>query len=88
MAAIPFQIEVLDADRRLVIARRLNQQKFRLGPGAALGGVALEAMAIPPSTETETAMRDDLFMFRLARSEEASRLRAGATVELTDWREV
>ena len=87
MAAIAFQVEVVESVRGLVLARQLEARKFRLGPAATLGGAAVKAMTIPPSTDPDTAMRDDLFMFQLQRPEDAKRMKAGEIVQLADWRE-
>ena len=86
MAAIPFQIEIVEPVRGFVIARQLEPTRFRLAPGSALGGCPVSAMTQPPSRNPDTALRDDLFVFQMRRPGDAGQLKVGAIVELTEWR--
>ena len=92
MAAIPFQIEFVLAERGLVIARQLEaagSPPFALVEGTRLGGCVLEPkhLDIPRAHNPDGTPRRDIFAFKLRRSEDAARFKPGDRVELSDWRE-
>ena len=82
MPSFPFQIEVVDPAGRFVLCRELQRNRFRLGPGSKLGDVEVTHVSQPPAVDTQGEPRVDLYLFRLARPEDAKRFQPGATVVL------
>ncbi|MBI5545068.1 MAG: hypothetical protein HY901_14345 [Deltaproteobacteria bacterium] len=87
MAALPFQVEFVFAERGFLIARALERSDFHLSEEAALAGSPVVAMEMPRAKAPDGAVRKDLFAFRLKRREDAARFKAGEVVELSGWRE-
>lgn len=88
MAALSFQVEVVQPELGLLIVRQLDAaRRFRVVAETRLDGCPVVAMNLPPAKDVDTAMRDDLHAFRLRRREDATRFKAGDVVELSDWRE-
>jgi len=86
MAALPFQIEVVVAERSLVIARQLELVPFVVAEGATLAGLPVGAMELPRARGAGGSVRTDLFGFRLLRPDDSRRLKPGDVVELAGWR--
>ena len=89
MAALPFQIEFVMAERGYVLARALEGRNFRLVEGTKLGGYPVEPrhLDVPRAKNPDGTPRTDLFAFLLKDRAQAARLKAGDQVELSDWRE-
>lgn len=85
MAAIAFQIEVVEPESGLVLARQLEPRAFRIRPDTRFGGCALSGMTLPRLMGEDGAPRLDVYAFRLARREESARFRPGEIAELSDW---
>ena len=82
MPSFPFQVEVVDPGGRFVLCRELERNRFRLGPGAKLGGADVVAVSQPPARDAQGEPRVDLFLFRLAQPADAKRFKVGETVHL------
>ncbi len=86
MAAIPFQIELVQPERGLVIARRLEAIEFQVATETTLAGCPVTAMSLPPARGPDGQPRTDLFAFRLRKSTDGESLQVGAVVELAHYR--
>ena len=87
MAAIAFQVEIVQPQLGLVIVRQLDARRFRVVAQTRLNGCPVLAMTLPPTKDVDMLVRDDVHAFRLRNREDAQRFKVGERVELSDWRE-
>jgi len=87
MAALPFQVEFVMAERGYLIARALTPHDFRLVEGSTLGGHALDPrqLDLPRALSADGTPRKDLFAFRFKRREDAAHFEPGQVIELSGW---
>ena len=82
MASFAFEVELVEPNGRFVMVRALEPRHFKLAPGARLHECEVTHVSQPPARDARGEPRVDLFLFKLARPQEAKRFAVGQRVVL------